>query len=137
MDRLNFILVETRTEGTAPQRSRMLSLQLFPVVYVQAAVKNVEEYLAKGDDTNWRLPTKAETPLLTSYRPELDVSPELQPTDAAYYMPLISMLRWIVELGHVDVWMPRVFHAIIISSCWRFQEKVTCSCINCFKSLRT
>ena len=71
--------------------------------YVQAAVKNVEEYLAKRKDPNWRLPPKAETPMRTSYRPELDVSPELQPTDAAYYMSLIGMLRWIVELGRVDV----------------------------------
>jgi hypothetical protein len=71
--------------------------------YVQAAVKNVEEYLSKRDDVNWTLPTKAETPLKTSYRPELDVSPELQPTDAAYYMSLIGVLRWIVELGRVDV----------------------------------
>ena len=71
--------------------------------YVQSAVKNVEEYLSKRDDENWKLPTKAETPLRTSYRPELDVSPELQPTDAAYYMSLIGMLRWIVELGRVDV----------------------------------
>jgi hypothetical protein len=71
--------------------------------YVQAAVSNVEEYLSKRDDVNWKLPTKAETPMQTSYRPELDVSPELQPTDAAYYMSLIGMLRWIVELGRVDV----------------------------------
>jgi hypothetical protein len=71
--------------------------------YVQAAVKNVEEYLAKRSDENWKLPTKAETPLRTSYRPELDVSPELQPTDAAYYMSLIGMIRWIVELGRVDI----------------------------------
>jgi hypothetical protein len=71
--------------------------------YVQAAVKNVEEYLAKRSDENWKLPTKAETPLRTTYRPELDVSPELQPTDAAYYMSLIGMIRWIVELGRVDI----------------------------------
>ena len=71
--------------------------------YVQAAVKNVEEYLAKrNEDANWRLPTKAETPLRTSYRPELDVSRELQPAGAAYYMSLIGMLRWIVKLGRVD-----------------------------------
>jgi iron only hydrogenase large subunit-like protein len=51
--------------------------------YVQSAVKNVEEYLSKRDDVNWKLPTKAETPLQTSYRPKLDVSPELKPIDAA------------------------------------------------------
>ena len=54
---------------------------------------------------NWKLPAKAETPLQTAYRPELDVSPELQLTDAVYYMSLIGMLRWIVELGLVDVCM--------------------------------
>jgi hypothetical protein len=63
----------------------------------------VEEYLSKRDDVNWNLPKKAETPMQTSYRPELDVSPELQPADAAYYMSLIGMLRWIVELGRVDI----------------------------------
>jgi hypothetical protein len=60
--------------------------------HVQAAVKNVEECLSKRDDVNWKLPTKAETPLWTSYRPELDVSPELHPIDAAHYMSLIGML---------------------------------------------
>lgn len=74
--------------------------------YVQAAVKNVEEYLAerhaKGD-TKYKLPTKAETPMTTSYRPELDVSPELAPSEAAYYQSLIGILRWIVELGRVDI----------------------------------
>ena len=66
--------------------------------YVQAAVKNVEEYLNKRNDPQWCLP-KTDTPLRTTYRPELDVTPELQPTEAAYYMSLIGILRWIVELG--------------------------------------
>jgi len=71
--------------------------------YVRAAVKNVEEYLSKRDNVHWKLPAKAETPMRTSYRPELDVTPELQPADASYYMSLIGILRWIVELGRVDV----------------------------------
>jgi hypothetical protein len=29
----------------------------------------------------------------TLYRPELDVSPELEPTEAAYYQSLIGVLR--------------------------------------------
>jgi hypothetical protein len=49
------------------------------------------------------MPSKAETPLQTSYRPELDVTPELQPIKAAYYMSLIGILRWIVQLGQVDI----------------------------------
>jgi hypothetical protein len=39
----------------------------------------------------------------TSYHPELDVTDELEPTDASYYQSLIGMLRWIVELGRVDI----------------------------------
>ena len=71
--------------------------------YVQAAVKNVEDCLDKHENPNWKLPKKAETPMQTSYRPELDVSPELNASDAVYYMSLIGVLRWIVELGRVDV----------------------------------
>jgi hypothetical protein len=68
--------------------------------YVQSAVKNVEEYLtARG----MKLPSKAETPIRTSYRPELDVSSELGPCDGAYYQSLIGILRWMVELGRVDI----------------------------------
>ena len=68
--------------------------------YVQAAVKNVESYLAKKD---LKLAARAETPIQTSYRPELDVSDELQPGDASYYQSLIGILRWMVELGRIDI----------------------------------
>jgi hypothetical protein len=66
-------------------------------------VKNVEDYIEKQSDPRWKLPAKAETPMQTSYRPELDVSPELEPQEAAYYQSLIGILRWIVELGRVDI----------------------------------
>jgi hypothetical protein len=42
---------------------------------VNSAVNNVEEYL--GTQDKWKMPAKAETPLPTSYQPELDVTPEL------------------------------------------------------------
>ena len=71
--------------------------------YIQSAVKNVEEYLAKAENKGWKLPKKADTPICTSYRPELDVSPVLDARDSAYYQSLIGMLRWIVELGRVDI----------------------------------
>ena len=50
--------------------------------YVQAAVKNIEECLAKTDR---KLPSKSLTPIQTSYRPEIDTTPELNATDSAYY----------------------------------------------------
>ena len=68
--------------------------------YVQASVKNVEEYICKR---GWKLPSKADTPITTTYRPELDTSPELNPEDLSYYQSLIGILRWMVELGRVDI----------------------------------
>ena len=51
------------------------------------------------DSKHWKMPNKADTPLTTTYRPEFDVSRELNVADAAYYQSLIGRLRWIVELG--------------------------------------
>ena len=68
--------------------------------YVQEAVRNVEEHLAKNGA---KLPARAPSPFCTNYRPEIDTTPELSPTDASYYMSLIGVLRWMVELGRVDI----------------------------------
>jgi hypothetical protein len=66
-------------------------------------VDNIESYVSTKNEDRWKLPNKAETPLRTSYRPELDVTPELEPLEAAYYQSVIGILRWIVELGRVDI----------------------------------
>ena len=63
--------------------------------YVQYAVRNVEE---AGE----KLPYNP-TPLSSGYCPEIDVSPELGETDASHFHSLVGVLRWIVELGRVDI----------------------------------
>ena len=68
--------------------------------YVQSAVKNVEAHLSKSGG---KLPTRAATPFSSGYRPEIDVSEELLPTNAAYYQSLIGILCWIVKLGRMDM----------------------------------
>jgi hypothetical protein len=68
--------------------------------YVQAAVNNVEKYLQEHDG---KLPKKADTPMRTSYSPELDDSEELEPQESAFYQSAIGILRWMVELGRVDI----------------------------------
>jgi hypothetical protein len=50
-----------------------------------------------------RLPKTAKSPMSVSYRPELDVSPELSAEDANNYQSLIGVLRWAVEIGRVDI----------------------------------
>ena len=68
--------------------------------YIEAAVNNVVEYLRKRNQV---LAVKAETSLTSNYRPEVDVSEELGPQEAYYYHSLIAILRWIVELGRVNI----------------------------------
>ncbi len=64
--------------------------------YVKEAIHNVELELAKN---NQRLPTKVSTPFSSIYRPELDVSTLLNPSQTNYYQQIIGVLRWMVELG--------------------------------------
>ena len=68
--------------------------------YVQSAVKNVEEYLAKRGKS---LTPKANDVIPKGYRPEIDVTPELDPGEASYYQSLIGIMRWMVEIGRVDI----------------------------------
>ena len=68
--------------------------------YVKAAVENMESYLKEND---LKFPCRVLTPLGLNYRPELDVTEELSPENAAYYQSLIGILQWMVELGRVDI----------------------------------
>jgi hypothetical protein len=70
--------------------------------YVQSDVQNVKEYLAAlpGDQM---LVKKAPGPFAGGYKPELDESPELDPTRANFYQSQIGILCWYVELGCIDI----------------------------------
>ena len=65
----------------------------------------MEAYLKTEDIKHWKMPNKDDTSLTatTTHRPESDVSRELNVANATYYQSLIGVLRWIVELGRVDV----------------------------------
>ena len=49
------------------------------------------------------MPKRADNPLALGYVPELDVSPVLTSDLASYYQSQIGVLRWMVELGRVDI----------------------------------
>jgi hypothetical protein len=46
---------------------------------------------------------KASGPFAGRYTPEIDESPELDPTRANFYQSQIGILRWCVELGRIDI----------------------------------
>ena len=70
------------------------------VDYVNAAIETVRGTVGK---TRWRIPKNARTPMTASFIPELDMSPELEPSDITLYQEVIGMLRWAIELGRVDI----------------------------------
>jgi hypothetical protein len=71
--------------------------------YVAKAIKDIERELAEAD---MKLMPNVKTPLGSGYRPELDLSPELGSKQLNYFRGLIGILRWIGELGRIDILMP-------------------------------
>ena len=68
--------------------------------YVQEAVKNVGTW---AEEHGLRLPTRCDTPMSTTYYPELDVTPLLKPEVQNFYQSAIGALRWAIELGRIDI----------------------------------
>ena len=48
------------------------------------------------------MPTKVENPFKIGNDPELDTSPQLDHA-ALYYLTIISVLRWMIEKGRIDI----------------------------------
>jgi hypothetical protein len=71
--------------------------------YLKEALQNVENELLKMGK---QLPTRANTPLSSNYRPELDVSLILPDHLTNYYQQILGILRWLVELGRIDIHLP-------------------------------
>eukprot|EP00934_Nitzschia_sp_Nitz4_P008127 Nitzschia sp. Nitz4//scaffold260_size33533//228//6137//NITZ4_007876-RA/size33533-snap-gene-0.41-mRNA-1//-1//CDS//3329544674//8117//frame0 len=68
--------------------------------YIQEAVRKVEEKLEREGR---KLIKKAPTPFPLEYSSELDTSKELEPEEANFYQSQIGILRWMVELGRIDI----------------------------------
>ena len=82
-------------------------------LYVKRAVTEVGRELEKIDCC---LPTRVTTPLSRGYRPELDVSAELDVKRENYYQVLIGILRWMCKLGRVDILVPVAFLSRFLSA---------------------
>ena len=68
--------------------------------YIQDSISNVER---KMTTKGLKLRPNVKAPLSNKYRPELDSSPELRGEDASWYQSMIGVLRWIVEMGRIDI----------------------------------
>ena len=57
------------------------------------------------------MPKKAKNPFQIDYDPELVTSPELDPDIASSCLAIIGILRWMVELGRINIMLRcRYFH---------------------------
>ena len=68
--------------------------------YVKAAVAEVVEDL---DKQGLKLKGKAYQPYDSNYKPELDVTEELDDDGVAKFQGYIGMFHWMIELGHIDI----------------------------------
>lgn len=91
--------------------------------YIEEAIRSLEVELQK---TGQRLTDKPNTPMAPGYRPELDTSPLLEGDQANYYMSLIGILRWAVELGRIDIYILMspsflaFLHNLVLVTCLQF-----------------
>jgi len=70
--------------------------------YVKTAVQNIKDVL-RNDPFPSKLCNKVDRPLPLTYRPEVDVSPVLEPQLITRFQTTLGVLWWIVELGHIDI----------------------------------
>jgi hypothetical protein len=75
--------------------------------YVKEAVRNIENHLQQF---NRALP-KVQQPLPSNYYPELDITPLFNDEETNQFQSFISILRWIVELGCLDIYV----HMVMLS----------------------
>ena len=73
---------------------------IYPEQYVKAAVTSVEEVLARSGK---RLLSKCVTLLLRNFSPWLEDSPELMEDGVQQYQELIGQLRWVVDIGRLEI----------------------------------
>jgi Reverse transcriptase (RNA-dependent DNA polymerase) len=75
-----------------------------PRTYVKNSILVVERLLEE-DNQGYVLKSKVRNPFPTGYKPEIDVTDELDQALASRFMQLIGILRWAVEIGRIDIYL--------------------------------
>jgi hypothetical protein len=83
--------------------NRIWAWGLSPSKYVAQAVKNCTKHLTDKLNNCAPLPQRADNPFPYDYCPELDLSDPLDPECSSFHQHLISVMRWMVELGRIDI----------------------------------
>ena len=76
---------------------------LSPSKYVVQAVKNCQLHLTEKLAGKYSIPARADNPFPADYDPSTDLSDLLDPDCSSFYQHLIGVMRWMVELGRIDI----------------------------------
>ena len=66
-------------------------------------MRNCQKYLEENLSDEYEFISNAPKPFLLGYEPCMDVSPLLSPDEASYFQTIIGVMRWMVELGRIEI----------------------------------
>ncbi len=76
---------------------------LSPSKYIVQAVKNCQLQLTERLARKYSIPARADNPFPVDYDPSTDLSDILDPVCSSFYQHLVGAMRWMVELGCIDI----------------------------------
>jgi hypothetical protein len=76
---------------------------LSPSKYIIQAVKNCQLHLTENVAGRYSIPARADNPFPVDYDPSTDFYDSLDPDCSSFYQHLIGVMRWMVELGRIDI----------------------------------
>jgi hypothetical protein len=71
--------------------------------YIVQAVKKCQLHLTDKLNGKYSIPARGDNPFPVDYDPSTDLSDILDPECSSFYQHLIGVMRWMVELGHIDI----------------------------------
>ncbi len=76
---------------------------LSPSKYVIQAVKKCLLHLTEKLTGKYLIPARVDNPFPVNYEPSTDLSDLLDPDCSSFYQHLIGVMRWMVELGRINI----------------------------------
>eukprot|EP00970_Alexandrium_tamarense_P015737 scaffold5464_cov222-Alexandrium_tamarense.AAC.1 len=74
-----------------------------PSKYVQESVSNCVKHVKEKLGQHFSVPHSAPNPFPIDYSPGEDVTEELGDDEATYFQQVVGVLRWMVEVGRIDI----------------------------------
>ena len=76
---------------------------LSPSKYAREAFNNCVKHLRENFEGKYLLPKEDPNSFMYEYEPNIDSSEPLNPEQASYFQSLIGVMRWMVEIGCIDI----------------------------------